>query len=142
MATRRRKTNTRPLKKDEEFEGHPVVKSSLSIRGAGNVFDNDLQIAPVAIESGTYQWVALGCDVADIDFKVVKDQEDARNRSHVMRAREGVLIDEDLIAEAVEQMRERRRKAEEERTGHVPMFDSDGNPVESSDKGEADGAAD
>lgn len=79
-----------------EYEGRPVRKHSVAVRGAsGDALNGSLKVAPRDFHPGQLAYVLLEVNPTDVNHKVM-DEGDAWERVQVTKTLRGRFIDEDL----------------------------------------------
>ncbi len=110
------------------FEGRQVVGAGVEITNAGDGLSQALGVDPVKLSIGERVYVVLECEVKRIKFDAVKDAPSHRLRTHVLRTEAATLIDDHLVADAIEKQKIRI----EEKSG-VHRLDLDGTQDEPSE---------
>ncbi len=82
----------------DPFEGQPVLSVGIEIPGAAGGLREALKIDPVQLRHGEKAYVLLETTTDKIRFDPDKD-EDGWKRVHVLAVEQGMLVDEDLVAE-------------------------------------------
>lgn len=77
------------------YDGRPVRKSSLTIRGTGDGLSDALSIEPQTFSPLDTAYVVLEVEMSDVDHKYMKDA-DAWNRVQVCKAVRGAFIEQSI----------------------------------------------
>lgn len=85
------------------YEGQQVVRTTISIRNAGDGLSEGLGIDPQLLAIGSKVYVVLECDVDAHDHKRLKDAPELLVLDQVLKAGTGTLIDADVVKEAIAQ---------------------------------------
>lgn len=83
------------------FDGRDVLTTSVAITNAGDGLSQALGIDPQVMHIGDSGVIVLEYVVTKIGFTEVKDT-DVLNRVHTLRAGTAVIIDRDVVAEALD----------------------------------------
>lgn len=93
------------------YEGRPIRKCSITIKGTGDGLSDALTIDPLSLEPGERAFVLLEVEGTDQNHKYLKEA-DAWNRVQVTKAIRGAVVTEDIavplldnVAVAVEELR-------------------------------------
>ena len=108
------------------FEGVPVVATGIEVPGLSGGLNDALRVDPIEKHKDEDVVLVVKGTVAKVRFDPVKGHEDAWQRVHILKVAEVALIDEDVVAEALEDQRRRidnaRRRAEEGTDTHQIRF--------------------
>lgn len=99
-----------------EFEGLPVLGTSVAITRAGDGLSQALKTDPVLLHHGQTVMVVLECEVADVTFAQIKDVE-GFTRKHKLKAGTATIIDADVVRDAIVAQKERNQLAAEKAKG-------------------------
>jgi hypothetical protein len=81
-----------------EVDGHPVVRTSVSVRNAGDGLSRDLAVAPRVLHDGEEVVVVLRCRVDGLGFSRIPPVRDEENyqpryvRNHVLKAKGATVL--------------------------------------------------
>lgn len=99
-----------------QFEGRDVARSRIAVKRAGDGLSEAMKIEPVLLHQGNTVYVVLECVVGSIAFTPIKDTG-VVERVQSLNAGVAVLIDRDAVIAALDEQRERNRRAREAATG-------------------------
>ena len=112
-----------------DFEGIPVLKTSISITKAGDGLSKALGVDPAIYRIGDRLRVLLDCVVESVEFDPIPDV-DGRTRKHVLAAGAATIVDQtfgqvELEAQAarIEQARVAAQREKDEAAGNVSLTD-------------------
>lgn len=103
-----------------DYMGRPVVRSTISIRNAGDGLSEGLAIDPQVLEPGAKVYVVLECVVHAHDHDRLLDKGNDTGLmvlDQVLKAGTGTLIDADVVREAIAEQAERITRAKEAAAG-------------------------
>lgn len=92
------------------FEGRDVMRSTIKITAAGDGLSEPLAIDPQVFHHGDEVYVVLKTECVDVSHPEIKDTETLQ-RTHKLKALEGMIVDEQSVAEMFETQRRRIREA-------------------------------
>lgn len=118
------------------FDGREVLGAGVTIRNAGDGLSQAMGVDPVELHHSEEVTIAVRCVVDKVRFDPVKDTEGLR-RIHVLKAGDASIIDDALVAEALDAQ---RVKIEEARGVKRLPFDPD-NPEGGDDEGDESGGS-
>ena len=102
-----------------DFEGLEVVEARAAVTNTGDGLSEAMHFAPFAIHQGQRGFLVLEFECVDVrhPYADKKKPEDGLARVHILRAETGLLLDDDVIAKAVEAQKEKiaKLRADEER---------------------------
>lgn len=112
-----------------EFEGLPVVLSSVALRNAGDGLSAAMKVEPVVLHKGDVVDVLTRCVVIDVQHPPINKDDPGGpcSRKHILKAGTSTIIDSAAAQKAIEEQAEKVRAWEEEQAGisRIP-FDDDG----------------
>lgn len=89
------------------FEGRKVIKTTISVRNAGDGLSQAMEVDPQLLHQGDTVYVVMECAVGPVSFDPVKDSDSDCLRKHVLRAGAATIVDADLVKQAVEAQTEK-----------------------------------
>lgn len=98
------------------YRGRDVLKTSLSVRKAGDGLSKAMDVDPVELEPGSTVVVALECEVTQHVHKKLDDIE-GFELVQVLRAGTATLIDNKAVDAAIRDMADRVQRAEDAKKG-------------------------
>lgn len=101
-----------PTPKLTPFDGREVLNTTVAIRNAGDGLSKAMEIDPIELHHGDSVYVVLECEVEKLRFDPIKDTQ-ALSRVHMLKAGVATLVDEALVADALDA----QRRAIEEAAG-------------------------
>lgn len=116
------KTKKKP-KKIGEFEGSPVVGTTLILRNTGDGLSQAMEIDPVKMKVGEVVNLVIEAEVVGIRHDAAKDDDESLVRVHILRAGISKIVNAELVAGVLEE----QRIAIEKLTG-VERLPFDGKP--------------
>ena len=116
-------TDTMDRTELQPFDGHDVISTTIAVTNAGDGLSKALAIDPAEYHHGEKVFVVLETEVAKVTFTPHKDDPDVLIRVHTLKAGTSTIVDHDLVKDVLTQQAEKNRKAEEERTGQLPLDD-------------------
>lgn len=122
-------------------DGLPVIGVGVEIRNAAGGLQDALKTDPVIIHKGDRVLVLLDCEMIDLSFKSVKDN-DAWRRNHILRANGATIVDGEAFQEALRVQAEKIEKAKREAAGTADMDDALALQAEHDDGQHASGLVD
>ncbi len=110
------------------FEGADVLRTEVSVTNAGDGLSQALHVDPTLLALGDTVHVVLECIVQQVKFVPAVDKlhpEEGLARIHVLRAGRATLVDAETVAEALDAMADRIRRAQEQAQGieRLPLAD-------------------
>lgn len=117
-------------RKEQHFEGVPVIVTSVAVRKAGDGLSKALHIEPQTLKHGDVIDVAIRCEVTQIGFKPVNGAEGCLERVHVLTAKEATVIDSDVVRDAIDAQADRIRAADDAAAGRQRLVDEHGAPID------------
>lgn len=108
-----------------DYGGQPVVKTTISIRNAGDGLSEGLGIDPQLLAIGSRVYVVLECLVKAHDHKMLENAKDQLVLDQVLKAGTGTLIDAVVVREAIAAQAERIQAAKDAAAGRqrIPYDD-------------------
>lgn len=115
-----------------DFEGLPVVLSTIALRNAGDGLSAAMKVEPVAYHKGDIVDVLTRCVVIDVQHPPVNKDDPGGPcaRKHIFRAGTATIIDSATAKDAIEAQAEKNRVWEEQQAGieRIPFDDPDADP--------------
>lgn len=104
-----------------EWEGKQVVAAGIEIPGAAGGLQDAMAIDPAEFESGETVYVVLACVVRKVAFEPIKkgDYTGDQRRVHTFDTEGAVIVDKDLVAEAVNAQTAKIQAAREAEEGRL-----------------------
>lgn len=112
----------------KRFEGREVVGAAMRITRAGDGLSEALSLSPEAYKVGEKITLVLEGEIADINYKSVKDT-DALRRVHVLRTERIVKIDPKDASGYFDAEAERLTQLRDEANGVSPLPMGDDDPL-------------
>lgn len=100
-----------------KYQGKDVLRTSVSIRNAGDGLSEALAIEPEELKIGTTVFVVLECEVDAHDHKRMKKVKNAMELVQVLKAGVATLVDEGLVRDLIDEQAQRIETAREEAAG-------------------------
>lgn len=119
-----------------KFDGKDVIRTSISVTNAGDGLSNAMKVEPQLLHLGDKVYVVLECDVANVKFVPLSDDDSLLNRVHTLRAGAATMIDGSIVAAHLEAQAETIRKAKQQAEGYT-----EGDLVDAAEQAEKDAAA-
>jgi len=88
----------------EPFEGIPVLASGFTMPGASGGLNKALSVNGLELHKGDRVTLAINCEVKQLNFPPVPDT-DGVQRVHVLNVEGVAIIDEAMVAEAIDAQR-------------------------------------
>lgn len=112
-----------------DFEGQPVVGTTVVIRNTGDGLSEAMKVEPTMLHAGDTVHVVLECTVVDVGFPPQdRDQPGGpRVRRHVLKAGTATFVDGELVAEALAEQERRIEAHREAATGQSRLPGTAGN---------------
>lgn len=98
-----------------EFEGRPVIASTVKLTKAGDGLSAALQIDPVRYAVGERVFIVIEAEVGAVAHAPVKGAETTLMRSHVLRTETATMVDGELVQTVLDEQRAKIEAAELER---------------------------
>jgi hypothetical protein len=112
----------------QTFEGRDVIASSVAITNAGDGLSKALQVEPGELRLGDKVFIVLEAEVTKVRYEEVKDTDTLR-RVHTCRTDTATFVDEELVAQVLDEQRRKIEKAQGvERLPINDDTDDDGEP--------------
>jgi hypothetical protein len=112
-----------------DYLGKPVTGTSIRVRGAGDGLSAGMAITPeiLAADELGHLYVVLECEVGGHYHRVGKDDPETWTLEQVLNAGVAVVMDADVIREAIAAQAERLERASRLRKGvlKLPITDED-----------------
>lgn len=104
-----------------DFEGHPVIGTTIKVTRAGDGLSKSLAVDPVVLHHGGRHVVMMEVEVVDIQFPRVKDDPNNVIRKAVLEASTALIVDTDLAREMVAAHRAKLARAHDEASGKIAV---------------------
>lgn len=86
-----------------QFDGRPVVRTTISVTNAGDGLSQALGIDPQEFHHGEIVYVVLECEVSKVTHVPVdKETPDVLVRQHTLRAGTGTIVDGSIVVDHIE----------------------------------------
>lgn len=108
-------------KKLGKYQGKDVLRTSVSIRNAGDGLSEALAIEPEELGIGKTVFVVLECEVNAHDHKRMKKVKNALELVQVLTAGNATLVDESLVRDLLDEQAAKLEAAYEEAEGIVKL---------------------
>lgn len=105
------------------FDDKDVIRTSIAVTNAGDGLSSAMKVDPQLFHLGDKVYVVLECEVSDVKFRPLKDDDQLLDRVHTLRAGGATIVDEDLVREHLEAQAARIRKAKDEASGQQNLLD-------------------
>lgn len=86
------------------FEGRDVLQSTIAITNAGDGLSKALAIAPTEFQLGDTVYVVLETEVSKVQYVELPDTGSLK-RVHTLKAGTATTVDDNLVADVLEQQR-------------------------------------
>ncbi len=96
----------------EPYKGRDVLRTSISIRNAGDGLSAAMKIDPIELEIDDRVFVVLECVVTHHDHGPIKDT-DCLELKQVLRAEAATLVDEDVVRQHLDDQAMRIERAKD-----------------------------
>lgn len=93
-----------------KFEGQAVNAVGLEIRNSAGGLNESMKTDPVELHIGDEVTVTMRCKVTKIRHDPLKDADGLR-RVHILDASDATIIDDELVAEAIDEQKRRIEEA-------------------------------
>lgn len=107
-----------------DYMGRPVVRSTISIRNAGDGLSEGLSIDPQVLQPGSTVYVVLECVVHAHDHDRLLDKGNDTGLmvlDQVLKAGTGTLMDADVVRDAIVEQAEKIERAKDAAAGRAKL---------------------
>lgn len=89
----------------KKYENREVVATTIKITRAGDGLSAALEIDPAELHHDETVYIALKCNVADVQYPRLKKGSKQLVRKHILETVEAVIVNGQIVAEALEAQR-------------------------------------
>lgn len=108
------------------YKGRQVVRTTVSIRNAGDGLSEGMSIDPMELDQGSTVYVVLECKVDDHVHKPLTEAPNLLELKQVLRAGAATIVHRDLVEAHIAEQRERIQLARDEAEGKRRLTDDKG----------------